>query len=314
MLFIDTNSHKIREAKHDFYKKMSKEILKRIEKIGKVEIEGNPINESLVKRLFELHIISQLEKILVGTPHELEFINSDLNVFIQEFPHFKKAIEYVFDYENWFVKKTKRRYSAYHLAQALDINTCVYCNLNYTKTITTRKGEKLSRPEFDHYFDKGKNPLLALSFFNLIPSCHTCNSSLKHSSTFTLKTHIHPYVENKIDEVVFSYKYDSKGSNGLKVKLSAPNCNRTDRTLKDFSTRDVYDSHTDVLMDMLKTRQAYSERYLEILSNNLLNGVVKSKNELYRLAFGTELDAPDFKKRPMSKFKYDLLKELGIIK
>jgi len=313
MLFIDPNSCKIRKAKHDFYEKMSPKILDRIKKIGKAKIDGNPINESLVKPLFELHIIPQLEKILIGTPHELAAINSDLNVLIQKKPHFKKAIEHVFKYK-WFIRDTTERYNAYDLAEALDINTCTYCNLNYTKTIITRKGKKLSRPEFDHYFDKGKNPLLALSFFNLIPSCHTCNSSLKHSSTFTLKTHIHPYVENKIDEITFSYKYDSKGANGLKVKLSAPNCKRTEQTLKDFSTRDVYDSHTDVLMDMLKTRQAYSERYLEILSDNLLNDVNMSKNELYRLAFGTELDAPDFEKRPMSKFKYDLLKELGIIK
>ena len=38
-----------------------------------------------------------------------------------------------------------------------------------------------------------------------------------------------------------------------------------------------------------------------------------SKEETYRLLFGTELDAKDFHKRPMSKFKHDILKELGII-
>lgn len=31
--------------------------------------------------------------------------------------------------------------------------------------------------QFNHFYDKGTYPYLALSFYNLIPSCSTCNSS-----------------------------------------------------------------------------------------------------------------------------------------
>ena len=50
-----------------------------------------------------------------------------------------------------------------------------------------------------------------------------------------------------------------------------------------------------------------------------VNAIVKnhynnlSKNEIYRILFGTELDVKNFHKRPLSKFKHDVLKELKII-
>lgn len=39
-----------------------------------------------------------------------------------------------------------------------------------------------------------------------------------------------------------------------------------------------------------------------------------SKEEDYRLLFDVELSEKDYHKRPMSKFKHDILKELGILK
>lgn len=49
----------------------------------------------------------------------------------------------------------------------------------YTKTVFDEEGEKITRPTFDHWFAKDDHPLLALSFYNLIPSCNICNSSVK---------------------------------------------------------------------------------------------------------------------------------------
>ena len=75
----------------------------------------------------------------------------------------------------------------------------------------------------------------------------------------------------------------------------------------------VYNSHTDILYDILKLRRAYSDKYLSIMKNNLLSGVEISKKEIYRMAFGVYLDEVDFEKRPFSKFKKDILEELGIV-
>ena len=40
------------------------------------------------------------------------------------------------------------------------------------------------RPQFDHWFPKKKYPLLAISFYNLIPCCTYCNSSVKGDIEF----------------------------------------------------------------------------------------------------------------------------------
>lgn len=311
MIHLDPNSSKIEEAKNEYYKEMSKLIKDRIENINKIKPETG-INYEIAKHLVYLYIESNLEKILIGLPEELEKINDFLNVFIEISSDFKLAIKYIFNYD-WFTDKKKKIYNAYSLAKKLDVKTCVYCNRNYTNTVITRKEEKLIRPEFDHFFDKGKNPLLALSFFNLIPSCNICNSRIKHSKEFKLETHIHPYLDDKINEIKFTYIYDIKENNDLKIKVKAENCERTKRTIKDFAVEEVYNSHTDILSDLLKTRKAFSDRYLDILSENLLEGINISKEELYRLAFGVEAETKDFVKRPMSKFKNDILKELGII-
>lgn len=303
MLYLDSNSTKIKKAKKNHKDKLNLLLRNRI----------SNVKNASGRCFLDLVILPKLNDLLVGDPSELQRLNDLYNPRITNDINVKESVEYVFNYDDWFVKKTISRYSAYHLANSLDINTCVYCNRNYTNTVITNEGEKIIRPEFDHYFDKGKNPLLALSFFNLIPSCHICNSNVKHSATFKLDSHIHPYVDNKIDEVLFSYKFDLNSKDGLKIKVSADDCERTQKTIEEFAIEEIYNSHTDIVYDLLKTRQAFSERYLEILSNDLLKDIVISDDELYRLVFGTELKSDNFVNRPMSKFKSDILKELGII-
>lgn len=63
-----------------------------------------------------------------------------------------------------------------------DIHTCHYCDMtyiNYFKYEKTSKHGKqpITRTQFDldHVLDKGRCPLIALSLYNLVPSCPTCN-------------------------------------------------------------------------------------------------------------------------------------------
>lgn len=51
-----------------------------------------------------------------------------------------------------------------------------------------------------------------------------------------------------------------------------------------------------------------------MLDKMLGNGVNLSKEEVYRLAFGTHLTEDKFDRRPLSKMKRDILTELGIVK
>ncbi|MGN7986064.1 hypothetical protein ACTJKC_01925 [Pedobacter sp. 22226] len=298
MINIPTDSLKIAQARHDFLKKMRPLVTKRI----------TTYNGRHSKR-FLRSLIPDIDKILIGEPSDLEIFNNRISGIATA--NNIKAIRKVFDYE-WFIAKTKTRYSAYHLAKALEVNVCVYCNRNYTHTVISKDKEKITRPQFDHFFNKKNNPLLALSFYNLIPSCSICNSGIKHEADFDLTFHNHPYVDDYIDDFSFTYKFTNDEPSGVVIKTETSNI-KAHRTLKDLKTDLIYNTHSSELKELLRLKYAFSEKYLTILKANILQGTNIHRKELYNMAFGTEEDVKNFGNRPFSKFKNDILKELGII-
>ncbi|MBK8805636.1 MAG: hypothetical protein IPO21_02855 [Bacteroidales bacterium] len=230
---------------------------------------------------------------------------------------FKKFME-VINY-NWFVdQEPNNTYSTYHLSENLNRRTCTYCNRIYTTTKKSKSGGKLMRPQFDHWFPKEKYPLLALSFYNLIPSCSICNSSSKGRKEFELENYVHPYLErdkNQTNDFQFNYKYDSclnKYEVSIEPTTSSDGSKRIIKTLKDLHIDTMYNAHHSELADLIKIKQAYSDSYIEKIQQ-FFPSTTLSKDEVFRLLFGTELNSPDFHKRPLSKFKHDILKDLGII-
>lgn len=55
------------------------------------------------------------------------------------------------------------------------LRICPYCGRSFIYAIDD--GTDLVKPQIDHYIPKRKYPYLALSYFNLIPVCSTCNMS-----------------------------------------------------------------------------------------------------------------------------------------
>lgn len=304
MIFLNANSICVIKAKRHHRDMMLDLLYERIDGIENV----------LLKQIFDNVINNYLERIIIGEPKELiQFSESILNI-IGENETLLKDLKKVFNYK-WFISKTVNRYSGYDLASRLDISTCTYCNRNYTNTVITKQGKKLIRPQFDHYFDKDSHPLLALSFFNLIPSCSICNTSVKHKKEFKLNTHPHPYFDDILGEFEFNFSFtkDPYYKNGLKVSVDVENDWFTKNYLNDLAIEEVYSAHTDILYDLLLSKQAYSDRYLSILEDTVLKGFNLSRDEIYRLVYGVHLAEKDFQKRPFSKFKKDILTELDII-
>ncbi|MBI3217895.1 MAG: hypothetical protein HYZ44_00115 [Bacteroidetes bacterium] len=308
MLYINPNTPKIITAKRAFYAGMLAFVCKRVDKID--ELKG--VNVAVIHRFFENHVFDLIDDILLGKPDRLVQISNYLNPFIEFSYDVRQGIEYVFNYDV-FIKKAKSRYDAYKLADSLDVRTCTYCNRNYTNTVIRNDGDKLTRPQFDHYFDKATYPVLAISFYNLIPSCSICNSSVKGTQKMNLADYMHPYLDNNLNDIRFTYKYSLESKSGLRILVKTPPASKASNSVKAFAIEEVYNSHTGELLDLIKTRQYFSDRYLSILSSNLLRDVIVSKEDLYRIVFGTEFDSDNFMNRPFSKFKRDILKELGII-
>lgn len=237
------------------------------------------------------------------------YLNNDTNNIVE----IKKCVEKIFSYKNWFCNKESKYYSAYDLAKNLDRNSCTYCNRIYTSTINS-KGSNIIRTTLDHWFPKTDFPLLALSFYNLIPSCSNCNSSVKGATNFNLTDHIHPYVDvYQNEEFVFNYKFNSS-LNNYRIYLQDVNSfnNKASITLKKMYIDEMYNSHQSDLRDLIKIKKNYSKSYIESIEK--LFGNTLTKEEVYRILFGVEFESKDFYKLPLSKFKSDILKELDIIK
>ena len=56
-----------------------------------------------------------------------------------------------------------------------EIHNCVYCDLEDVTSFTKADGTNVRKFETEHVLDKGECPLVALSLYNFVPSCGTCN-------------------------------------------------------------------------------------------------------------------------------------------
>lgn len=319
MQHIDINLTNIIEARDNHYLFMRYIIKKKL--YGNAFAEHPPIsNMNKIKQvsgikstiLKFLNDEDNLRKVLIGTPDILDTIKDQFTS-----KGLKKSLKTLINYDSWIKtdeKATYRHYNAYHLAEKLNIPTCVYCNRIYTKTVISYCGKKITRPTFDHWFPKSDFPLLALSFYNLIPSCSVCNSGVKGSTAFSLSTHFHPYYKNPAENFNYSFSYDHKDYDKFSFKIvTSPTDIFSKRSLKAFELEEIFKAHEDEIEDLRKIKDTYSDNYIDMLETQIL-GMSLDRDEIYRLAFGVHFHESKFDRRPLSKMKKDILIELGIIK
>lgn len=348
MIYLNSKPS-IEETKERYYQALKCRITKKIggERCSNIncQICNSRIHSFLSRKQIQKKIIKflneeNLKKILTEIPKELEKINdlffeeilgtdwqNSLNNYFDSKKRKKEHkvvfnlfqdINKIFDYK-WLCElepveesNHENSYSLYTLASKLDVRTCTYCNRAYTNTLATVDNKKLMRPQFDHWFPKWKYPLLACSFYNLIPSCYTCNSSSKGKTLLKLDDHIHPYVDKDTFEN-FQFDYLFTNVSAYHIYLKRVNTNWKElNTLKAIHIDRMYNAHHEELNDLIRLKNAYGKNYIERMIK-LFPKAELSSNEIYKLIFGVESNPSDFHKRPMSKFKHDILKELGII-
>jgi len=216
-------------------------------------------------------------------------------------------------YKNFTTKK--KEYDAYDLANKLQVNVCPYCNINATYTVIKENNQKITRPEFDHFYDKATYPILALSFYNLIPSCHICNSSLKGKEEFSIGTHLNPYIDS-FDKVA-KFRLEIKKSNfyhnkdGFEIKLETKDI-RAKNIIKSFKLDILYQNHKDIILELIQKEAIYNESYLDELLTKYEGTLFKNREDLQRLISGGYISDEEIGKRPLSKLIKDISIELGL--
>lgn len=300
MISLDRNSEKIKNALKNHVAGLTEYIFKRVQRYGCLKLKNELSRDKITE------ILSKIPELILS---KKSIRSEKLSLVLVK--NYEEKITKIFNYSAWIkIKENANKYTAYNLAENLDIRTCTYCNRLYTKTVKGKK-KKITRPEFDHWFPKNKYPLYALSFYNLIPSCHVCNSNVKGSLEFTTDDYIHPYID-KTNGIKFSYYNKKTDCYGFKI---LPSNEKEKKTIQALQLEEIYKTHVDEIEDLVLIKKKYSVSYIDSLKSILKNSANKiSTDEIYRLAFGVHINEDEFHKRPLSKMKYDILKELEIIK
>ncbi len=290
---------------------------KEAHKIGLKKKIDNNIYQSKLPDYIKLFIKTNLEELLVGNPQRLIDIDEELYSKIikgKNKKRFNTQLRGIFNYDNFINKK--KEYNSYNLAENLKINCCPNCNRQYTITINSNKKEgQLTRPDFDHYFPKSKHPILALSFYNLIPSCKICNSTFKGKIEMDLSKHIHPYLDSFVKDFSFDYDLDTINKcKSITINInSIPDKTRIKNTFDLFKIEETYNGHKFIVDQILELKKSLNDDYLKLLSTNTYTGINLSPEEAYRIGFGVNYSDNELFEHPFSKFKKDILTKEGML-
>lgn len=301
------------------------------EELGKLDATSDMAEIKIFRALLEKNGRLSVKKIITGTPDKLmEIYNEILKnynyyedgqvIFTSEgLTNQKKAdktaygskiregLKRIFDYDNF--SKKNMEWNAYSLCEKLDVRICPYCNQQFTFTIIEDDAE-IMRPELDHYFPKADYPMFALSIYNLIPSCHGCNSTVKGIRKMKLTEHFHPYID---EDKAFSFRYDIEEiDDTLKTDIRfeySGNAKAKD-TCEFFKLDKIYSEHTWITDKIVQTKNDYPQSYVE----ELLNIIKKvkpetTKEDIIKMVYASYY-VDDENKEILGKLKKDILSQV----
>lgn len=239
--------------------------------------------------------------------------------YLQEITKSLKRVKLSPKEKDYFFTLYSRLKKPEHIKK-LDIKVCPYCNRNYI--FNFKKGKDLNATaQLNHFFDKKTYPFLAISIYNLVPSCSTCNQrkSAKQEDIF------YPFLESFNDYAKFEYKgiKNKDDNNGnffdedrilLELNPISEDVDvKVKKHIEVFNLQNLYNEHKDIVSEILIKSEMYNESYIEELMKNYEGTLFKNEEDLLRLIFGGYIADEDLGKRPLSKLTKDILEQLEII-
>lgn len=243
-------------------------------------------------------------------------------------------------------RNNKVKWSAYELLRSIGVKTCPYCNRSYVSVFYDESRGK-TRPELDHFISKSEYGLFGLSLFNLIPSCHICNSNLKGGDQKVLAasgelialspyidgfSHYYPFkidlsnsknydllfdIENKVQdyELKLMPRFIFKPGECKSIQEQHILHQRAISNDRIFRLSDIYNrEHKELIDDLLLKVRIYNESNIEELVS-VYPDLFKSKRELRQLILDIDVEKEvNIKKsRVTEKLIRDISKQIGYL-
>lgn len=207
-----------------------------------------------------------------------------------------KNIDFTAKYNSFRSSNTKKepKWSGAKLIEALNINVCPYCGLQYFSIVKNKLNNYIAEASIDHYYEKFNYPYLALNLYNLIPVCKNCNSSFKLAKS---KPVVNPYFES-LDELIFFKLNNLEISNYLNNESIYVNIllNKDKQNVKNhieiLELEKRYNYYQNIIKSTIYKRVKYNSRYIskiskitginnEALEASLIKQDIFSENEAF---------------------------------
>lgn len=252
------------------------------------------------------------------------------NILVGEVPYLEKAmvkigqiesIEIQKEFERVYTNFSNRKFG-HQWAERLGVTVCPYCNRSYIFTVKKDARNGKARPQYDHFFPKSIYPYLALSMYNLIPSCAVCNGGKSNVDSFKDQKvqYLNPYVEGygtktvlqitpkKKKDRIHSYvglaeEYTVKPESAPDVDKDA--AKRIQNTWDLLKLGPLYEKHSDYIRNILRAKQIYTEEYLNQLIKSF-PGAFDDMDDLRNVVYFNYLDEEKWGKRILAKLTHDL--------
>ena len=169
-------------------------------------------------------------------------------------------------------------------------------------------GSQKNHFTLDHFLPKAKCPILALSLYNLVPSCYSCNSKFKKEEKL-LENYLSPTSGNfSVDrEAKFKAYYENQvQQEDLVFKLEYPN--KIKDYISTFKLEERYKFHKNEVVSLVEKQKKYSESRIHEIANILKI----SDNQVKKDIFGEELFNGAVQDKSFTKLKRDIAKNIGI--
>jgi len=232
--------------------------------------------------------------------------NLTKNLFIQLYDDFSRYVD----------NGNQGKSNAHYFFNLLNIRTCPYCNRLYTFTLD----EKTARtgPEYDHFYDKSDYPLLAVSFYNLVPSCHVCN----HVKGTKKAVRLNPFFAGFDGKFALTdgnnhvlTKAEVLKQGGGVISILPPNDIQKSAdekgNIETFGLDGLYKMHEDYVADIVTRVAAYDH----IARQSLISAFQhhgQTPQDVYDFVWGQSLELTQYENRPLSKLTKEILEQLGI--
>jgi len=260
-------------------------------------------------------------RIVLANPAEIEkliekWVDSKEYKIKERFNYYHKTLYENFSSQKEVLVEDTLISRAMKLVHDLNMVVCPYCNRNFINN-TDKKGKRTC--DIDHFFPKKVFPFLAISFYNLIPSCKWCNFTKKDKANTEPENYlINPY--DTRDEFIFDAKFivrflNSKfyyKADALEIEFKEHLAPRVAKHIETFDLEDLYKKHKDYALELIQKKYAYSESYIDNLFQQYEGTLFKNREDILRLVTSNFVEEEDLSKRPLSKLTMDIVRQLDL--